>query len=354
VRWLPIVVVVAGLAGCAKDEIDVHSPGADYNRHGLLAAIDRFNAAGRTPDAYGHFYAEIQQLRSGMDETVADEAELQLIVLALSPIEQVRGLPPSTRAQKLATTVWSVAMSSPVAAPDPALGPGDPGTPARDGEKPEEYVQRLCGGTLAIECMFVVPESQPLFVEAVAARRMARRTKHAVEECEPCATDPGWAAAVTKWEAIELETHATASAALPKVSPDRWPTAGRAAADWAPAPSLDVADDGQWQLDGEPITPDAKGTRLVPARQSSDVLDARIAPGVRADVLAALIDAAGAAGFHEVHVEARVPVYPWALRVYRFATGARGKKPPWRAVDSVQVLLRSIDTRVEAGGLVHL
>lgn len=351
-RALLIAAIVC--ASCARDEIDVHSPGTDYNRRGLLAAIDRFNAAGRTPEAYGRLAADIEQLRSGMDETVADEAELQLIVLALAPVEQTRGLPPSTRAQQLATTVWSVAMSGPVTAPDPALGGGDPGVPARPGETPDAYVQRLCGGTLAIECMFVVPESQALFVEAVAIRRMARRTKHAVEECEPCATDPGWAGAVSKWEGLEIESHAQASAALAKVSPDRWPVAGRAASDWTPEPSLEVADDGQWRLDGEPITPDARGTGLAHARNGSGSLNVRIAPGVRADVLASLIDAASTAGFREVHVEARVAVYPWYLRTYRFATGARGKKSPWRPVDTVQVLLRSIDTRADVGALVHL
>jgi len=77
----------------------------------------------------------------------------------------------------------------------------------------------------------------------------------------------------------------------------------------------------------------------------------RIEPGARADVLAALIDAAGAAGFSEVRVEAREPVYPWQRRAYRFATGGRGKKPPWRPVDTVQVLLRAVDSHVSSGAL---
>ncbi len=348
------IVVLLALAACAKDDIDIHTPGTDYNRKGLLAAIDRFTAAGRTPEAYGQLAADIQKLRSGMDETVADEAELQLIVLALAPMDQTRALSPDERAQVLATTVWSVAMSSPVTAPDPAVASQDPGTPAMAGEKPDDYLIRLCGTALALECNFVVPESQAEFVEAAAVRRMARRTKHAVEECEPCATDPGWAQAVAKWEKLEMDTHAAAAAILPNVSPDRWPTAGRGAADWQGAPVLDVADDGGWSLDNVAIGPDARGTGLASAHQSSDVINVRIAPEVRADVLAALIDAAGAAGFREVRVEARNPIYPWTLRSYRFATGGRGKKPPWRAVDTVQVLLRSFDAHGDPGGLAHL
>ena len=349
-----IALALLALAACSKDDIDIHTPGTDYNRKGLLAAIDRFTAAGRTPEAYGKLAADIEGLRSGMDETVADEAELQLIVLALAPMDQTRALSPDERAQVLATTVWSVAMSGPVTAPDPALRTPDTGTPARPGEKPDEYLVRVCGGELAIECNFVVPEAQADFVEAAAVRRMARRTKHAVEECEACATDPGWAQAVATWETLELQTHAAAAALLPDVSPDRWPTAGRGAADWTGAPMLDVADDGGWALDGAPVAPDARGSGLAMARQSSDVINVRIAPEVRADVLAALIDAAGTAGFREVHVDARTPLYPWSLRSYRFATGTRGKKPPWRAVDTVQVLLRSFDAHEDPGALAHL
>lgn len=346
--------LVLVFAACAKDDIDIHSPGTDYNRKGLLAAIDRFTAAGRTPEAYGQLAADIQKLRSGMDETVADEAELQLIVLALAPMDQTRALSPDERAQVLATTVWSVAMSGPVTAPDPAQAAADPGTPAMAGEKPDDYVTRLCGSVLALECNFVVPESQADFVEAAAVRRLARRTKHAVEECEPCGTDPGWNQAVAKWEKLEMDTHAAASALLPSVSPDRWPTAGRGSSDWQGAPMLDVADDGGWSLDGVAVGPDARGTGLASAHQSSDVINVRISPDVRADVLAALIDAAGAAGFREVRIEARSPIYPWTLRAYRFATGTRGKKPPWRAVDTVQVLLRSFDAHNDPGGLAHL
>jgi hypothetical protein len=349
-----IVVTALLCASCAKGDIDVHTPGTDYNRHELLKAIDRFTAAGKTPEAYGRLSSEIAALRSGMDETVADEAELQLIVLALDPVRQVKDLTPEERAQKLATTVWSVAMSTPVVAPDPASGPGDPGTPARAGETPDAYMLRLCGGVLSLECEFVVPEAQQQFVEAVAMRRMARRTKHAVEECEPCATDPGWANAVAQWEALEQRTHAAAAAILARVSPERWPVAGRASASWTRAQVLDVADDGEWMLDDQPITPNARGTDLAAARNGATLLDVRIAPGVRADVLASLIDAASAAGFGEVDVEARAELYPWTLRAYRFATGARGVQAPWRAVDTVQVLLRAIDAHAQPGELTHL
>src|SRR5450432_298518 len=225
-RALAFVAVLGAASACQKDTIDVHKQGADYNRHGLLAAIDRFNAAGRTPEAYGRFDAEINALRPGMDETVAAEAELQLVVLALTPVGLAHGLPPSDRADRLATTVWSVAMAAPVSAPDPQLGDRDLGDPAEMKETPSEYVERLCGGALAADCMFVVPESQAQMVEAVATRRFARRTKHAVETCQACASDPAWNAAIAKWESLEIETHAQAAANALTASPSRWPVAG--------------------------------------------------------------------------------------------------------------------------------
>ncbi|MCE9578176.1 MAG: hypothetical protein K8W52_33935 [Deltaproteobacteria bacterium] len=347
--------LVLALAACKHDAIEVRQVGAaDYNRKALLAAIDRYTAAGQTAVAYGQLAADIAALRTGMDETVAAEAELQLVVLALPPVDAAQNLPLATRASTLATTVWSTALAGSVEAPDPQLGPRRPGDPAKPGESVADYVTRLCGGPLAVSCMLIVPEVQAELVEAEAVRRFARRTKHAVSACSPCSSEPAWQRAVDRWESLERETSANAAAAIAPASPARWPIAGPASAPWSPAPRLDITDDGGWILDGEPVAPDAKGTALSGSRTTAGVLAVHIAPTARADVLAALIDAAGVAGFREVAVEARMPMYPWERRVYRFATGARGKKPPWRAVDTVQVLMRAFDHSVAPGALAHL
>lgn len=343
------------LAACKREAIEVRQEGAaDYNRKALLAAIDRYTEAGQTAAAYGQLALDIGALRTGMDETVAAEAELQLVVLALAPVDAVKGQPIEARAAALATTVWSAALDGSVEAPDPQLGPRRPGDPAKPGEPVAAYVTRLCGGPLAVSCMMIVPEAQAELVEAEAVRRFARRAKHAVSACAHCSSERAWQQAVERWELLERATSAAAAAAIGRAAPGRWPVAGPVAAPWSPAPRLDITDDGGWVLDGVSVPPDATGGSLSGSRTSSGVLAVHIAPGARADVLAALIDAAGAAGFREVAVEAREPMYPWTRRAYRFATGARGKKPPWRPVDTVQVLLRAVDHSVAPGALAHL
>jgi hypothetical protein len=355
VRATLALAAALALVACKHEAIEVRQEGAaDYNRKALLAAIDRYNAAGQTAAAYGQLAADVGALRTGMDETVAAEAELQLTVLALVPVDAARRQPIEARAAALATTVWSTALAGSVEAPDPQLGPHRAGDPALAGESVEAYVTRLCGGPLAVSCMLVVPEAQAELVEAEAMRRFARRAKHAVGACPECVSEPAWARSVERWETLERDTSAAAAMAIEAARPGRWPIAGPAAAPWTAAPRLSIADDGGWTLDGRAIPPDAQGRGLSEFRTSRNVLAVHIAPGARADVLAALIDAAGVAGFAEVAVEARLPVYPWRRMAYRFATGARGKRPPWRPVDTVQVLLRAVDASIAPGALAHL
>jgi hypothetical protein len=355
-RTLALVVAAGALAAaCKHDEIEVRQRGkADYNRRALLHAIDQFDAARRSAGAYGKLAAEVERLRPGMDETVAAEAELQLVVLALGPIEAARAEAPDERARALATTVWSVGLAGPIEAPDPQDGRARRGAPARPGEDAGAYLVRLCGGPLALVCQYVVPEHQAPVVEAEAIRRFARRAERAVSQCQPCASEPGWTKAVTGWDALERETHEVAAAVAEDAMPGRWPVAGTAAGPWQPAPLLEVAGDGGWIVEGQPVLPDDRRAALKGLRAASARLRVHVLPAVRADLLAALIDTAGAAGFGEVEVEARAPAYPWTLRGYRLATGRRGRRPPWHPVDTVQVLLRAIDAHVAPGAIAHL
>jgi len=361
-RTLALVVAAGALlaagalvAGCKHDEIDVRQQGqADYNRRALLAAVDAYDAAGKTADAYGKLAAEVERLRDGMDETVAAEAELQLVVLALPPIQAARAEPVDARARTLATTVWSVGLAGPIEAPDPQDGRDRAGDPARPGEDAGAYLERLCGGSLALVCQYVVPEAQAPVVEAEAIKRFTRRAEHAVSLCQSCASAPGWAKAVKTWQDLERETHAAASAVVEDAAPGRWPVAGTAAGPWQPGPLLEVTADGGWIVDGKPVLPDDRRKALAEVRVAGPHLRVHILPSVRADVLAALIETAGAARFAEVEVEARAPAYPWTRKGYRFATGRRGRKPPWRPIDTVQVLLRAIDAHVAPGAIAHL
>ena len=76
-RWFVIALTV--LAACGQDRIDVRPGGdTDYNHHALQQAVDQFVTAGRTPAAFRELSKRVLDLRSGMDRTVAHEAELRL------------------------------------------------------------------------------------------------------------------------------------------------------------------------------------------------------------------------------------------------------------------------------------
>src|SRR4051812_25106525 len=112
-RTLAIVSIVAA---CGQDKIDV-APGKsveDYNHAALLAAVDKFVAAGRTPDAYAELAQAVATLRPGMDRAVAEEAELKMMVLALGPIRSVQAKPLGEQVDALALTVWPTLIAEPI------------------------------------------------------------------------------------------------------------------------------------------------------------------------------------------------------------------------------------------------
>src|SRR5262245_64654971 len=107
---LSALITLSGLAAssaCGQEKIDVHkTESTDYNHSALLVAVDKFVAAGRTPDAYAELSQTAFQLRGGMDRTVAKETELKLMVLALAPVQSVHARPVDEQVETLALTVW--------------------------------------------------------------------------------------------------------------------------------------------------------------------------------------------------------------------------------------------------------
>lgn len=59
----------------------------DHTHAALGAAVEAFVRAGRTADAYGQLARSVLALRPAMDRSVREEAELDLTVLALGPIQ---------------------------------------------------------------------------------------------------------------------------------------------------------------------------------------------------------------------------------------------------------------------------
>jgi hypothetical protein len=148
-------VVLAALAvlgaGCGDDPITVHRDNphgdvADYRRADLLAAIDRYVKAGRTPEAYGALARDVAALRAGMDETVAETAELHLTLLGAPAIVAVKTQPVAVQTERLATTVWPTALAPDIelVAPDGWKSPMEGAVALREGETAAAYVRRIC------------------------------------------------------------------------------------------------------------------------------------------------------------------------------------------------------------------
>lgn len=341
-------------AGCGQDAIAVGqaTATADYHRGELLAAIDRFVAAGRSAASFGVLAAEVEALRPGMDESVAEEAERRMIVLALDPVEVLADRPLPEQVAALATTVWPFALKPGLddALPTGALAQRVLALSVQDGETPDVYLIRLCGDVLAAECKFAVPELQGAIVRARAVERFTERARLAVQGCAPCVGEKTWTEAVTRWEALDRGVAATADNDEALARPARWPMAGPGAVDWpAGIPLVIIEDDGDAVLDGVVLAP---GERIAAFRRArtGGPLGVHLPAAARADQLEAMLADAARAGYREIVLQVRDTTYPWAVRGYRFAA-AKKRRPgsPWRPTDTVQVVLRAVDAERPAG-----
>jgi hypothetical protein len=341
---LALAVVLA--AACGRDTIEVNPKSSDDYEHGaLVAAVDKFVAAGRTPDAYAELAQTVVALRPQMDRTVAREAELKLVTLALGPIQAMQSKSMREKLDALALTVWPTLIAPPIAA-DKLLESRDPKAPEiapKPGEDPDRYLVRLCGGPLARECKSVVPELQGDVIEALALRRGMERARIAVTECLPCKEDDGWKQTVRAWEQLDRET----SEAIPEIErradPDNWPIAGAAADDDPGLPEAELSTRGDLIVGGHRYGPNQQRIDVLrELRGDGDVIVLHFHPDTTlAQARAVLIDARKA-GAKRVAVIAREPFYPYRRRAYWVADGY-GLRANLRPTDSLQLLLHAID-----------
>jgi hypothetical protein len=349
VTMLCRLALVAALASCGQESIGVSpSPAADYNHKALVTAIDKFVAAGRTPEAYGELAHTVSALRPGMDKAVAQEAERKLVVLALGPAKTVAAKPPRDQLAALALTVWPILLAPPIEA-DALLQLRDPKAALlfpKPGEDPDQYLERLCGGPLASDCKHVVPEDQGLVVEALAVRRATERVRTALTECLECqgeSADPRWHQAVLDWEQLDR----TAAETLPEIErrsgPDNWPVAGAAADDDPALPEAEISRRGEILVGGHAYGPNQLRLDVLrELRGTGDAIALHLQPATSlAEVRAMLVDARRA-GCGRVAVIAREGFYPWRRRAYWIAAGS-GLRASLRPTDSLQLLLHAID-----------
>jgi hypothetical protein len=339
-----ILVIVA--AACSRDRIEVNRTPTDDYRHGaLVAAVDKFVAAGRTPDAYAELAQAVASLRPQMDRTVGKEAELKMVVLALAPIQAMQGKSIRERIDALALTVWPTLLE-PVIASDTQLVVRDAKAPElapKPAEDPNQYIVRLCGDALARECKGIVPEMQGQVIEALALRRGTERVRNAVNECLACSSDPGWKRAEMDWESLDRAAAQNIVEIERNADPDNWPVAGAASEDDPGLPEAELSTRGDLIVGGRGYGPNQQ--RIEVLREllaGGEVIALHLHPDTTlAQVRGVLVDARKA-GAKRVAVIARESFYPYQRKVYWVADGY-GMRANLRPTDSLQLLLHAID-----------
>jgi len=348
-RWSISQLFVVLAAACGQEKIGVAPAAqADYNRGKLVAAVDGFVAAGRTPVAFATLAQTVVSLRPGMDKSVAQEAELKMMVLGLVPVKAVADKPPGERASALAITVWPELLAPAIEA-DELLATRDPKAPLlwpKPGEDPPAYLERLCGGPLAADCKHVVPELQSQVVEAIAIRRATERVRNAVTECLECngdKADPRWHEAVTGWEQLDRAVSEGLADVQRRADPENWPAAGNAADDDPALPEAEVSPHGDLLLGGHSYGPNQMRLDVLrELRGSGDAIELHVHPEISLAEVRGLIVDANRAGCVRVAVVAREAVYPWQRKVYWVAAGS-GMRASLRPSDSLQLLLHAVD-----------
>jgi hypothetical protein len=351
-------VVAVLLVACAKEPIRIQpgETGIDYNKAELTAALSTFVAAGRTPEAFGVLVNEVDALRVGMDDNVADEAELKLTTQALTPIEALRDRSPADRTKLLTTTVYAFALRPSIRSARPEI-PDDP----RDVElrpRPDEdgpaYLIRVCAGPLSGECKHIVPEMQGVVLGDLAIQRLTTRARNAVANCQTCANDPAWAEMVKRWETLDRDQAATRISDERRAAPSNWPAAGAGAGPWPDVPRIQLETDGDLILEGNPVPPQERKGELQMMFAERAAIGLEIPPPALISSLLGVIADARSGGVTEVVIAARDPAYPWTLRGYRIAAAGKGRRVAIRRSDTVQVLLRAIDAEADPGERVRI
>lgn len=349
-RWMVLMWVVASVAlavaACRQDRIEVTgATTGDYNHAALQQAVDEFVTHGRTATAYATLSQKVSTLRPGMDRSVAEEAELKLVVLALGPMNAAFAKPMSGHVDTLALTVWPTLLAPRIEA-DTNLRVRDAAATdllPKPSEDAEQYLVRLCGGPLAGDCKHVVPEYQGDLVEAIAIRRATERVRNAVSACLTCGTDAGWHAAVLSWESLDREAATKLDRVQREGDPDNWPVAGAAADADPQLPEAEISAHGELVVGDHLYGPNQQRIDVFrDLRGSSEAIALHVRPEMTLAQLRGFLVDAKKAGITRVAVIAREPVYPWRRHAY-WVSAESGMRANLRASDVVQLLVHAVD-----------
>ncbi|CAN5895681.1 hypothetical protein BH11MYX2_BH11MYX2_20270 [soil metagenome] len=364
-RLLHLLPLLAILAACGEPAIEVKPTSgseSDYNERELQVVVDKYVAAKKTPAAFKALTIEIRRLRSGMDHTVAKQAELRLITLALAPVDSVKQKTMPEQVEALALDVWPTLLQKPIAA-DEVLASPDPTEallqPLAD-EDARQYIRRLCGGVLASECKQVVPEQQGPIIAALANRRAMERVRNAVAECQTCATEAGWHDAVRGWEELDRVSHAALNDVERRGRPENWPVAGSAAEDSATSSDpttlwreAEINAVGEVEINGHQYLGDERIAALRELRADSDTITLHLRPEITLGQVKGILEDCKKSGATKVAVVARMSAYPWERKIY-WLSDAGQTRVGLRATDSLQMLLHAIDHVAGPGAVARV
>ncbi|HEU0028989.1 MAG TPA: hypothetical protein VFQ53_00060 [Kofleriaceae bacterium] len=350
------------LAACGQERIEVsHEIANDYNHGKLQTAIDKFVAAGRTPQAFAELSQTVFALRPGMDRSVAEQAELRVLVLALDPVKAMAQKPMTEQVDALALTVWPTLLTDEIEA-DEILRKRDEKAAElmpKPGEDAHAYLQRLCGTRLAADCKQVVPEFQGHILHALVTRRATERVRNAVADCMMCSTEPGWKEAVRGWEALDHDANMWLGEIERKADPINWPIAGAASEKDPNLPEAEVTATGEIIIGGQRYgaTTRIDALRDLKFMGGNNADDAPIALHLRPELSLAqtkgILADIRKAGIKKVAIIARAPQYPWDRRIY-WLSDVTGTRAGLRPTDTLQLLLHAIDHLAEPGAVARV
>lgn len=333
---------LAALApGCQKEPIPILDPheseGGDFGRAALFEAIETFRAEPTSPEAYRRLAAKIDELRPRFDDHIEEIADRMLSFLAIGPLEAYANRDPEERIEALAATVWPTALG-----PEPE--------PAESGHA---YLERICGGELAGECKFLVPEMRALQLGARVWRRFRQRAQEAHAYCKRCQEDESYRRTLARYDETGFDIESEAAERKGDGHPSRWPRVDAMAQPWEDILTLEVGEGGTLRLSGKEV--EAKRWREVLSRrhQDSSAVGLHLRPGTSARTLRDFVRDLGRLGYREIRLQVRAPEYPYELGYYRLATpGAlRGAVDiDVRDTDTVQVVSLAMEHRLRDAG----
>jgi hypothetical protein len=176
-----------------RDDADVSATRGD---------IERYVGAGRTPAAFSTLASSLERVRRG-PMSIAEDAELRMLALALPLIDGVRLQSIDEQVDAHALTVWPALLA------DPLTARAQHDVTPYVNETTRHYLDRMCEGPLATECHTTPTAQRAIVVRAVALQRADQRMRGALGRCTLCgsASEGGWDELGHKWETLAADAH---------------------------------------------------------------------------------------------------------------------------------------------------